>query len=124
MNKVFASCLTDDRPLVLYDAECGTCSKLAHWASNSALFGKANYVASQSYSDERLRELGLNRSDCDEELVTIVPSQQIFRGSDAVAVLLLNGPLAFAGHAMLDWPIVERIASGVYRTIARHRKCL
>lgn len=109
-----------DRGLLLFDGDCGVCSKLAEWAAER---DGGRYFRVEPYfefSEEQLAPYGLNWADCTRAVQLITSEGKVVEGAFAVnrflwrlppfkplvVILYLLFPLI--GIEMLGYAIVAR----------------
>jgi len=108
---------TRERPVLVYDGDCGFCTKSARVAGR--LPSRCDIVAWQ-HAD--LDALGTTQERAEYELLWVTPDGTVYGGADAVAMLLRDSGGAFAllGTA-LRLPGVRSVAHRLYRVIADNR---
>ena len=113
------------RPILLYDGDCGVCTRLAGFVARRLRPGAPDggwaYEIS-AYQDADLPALGLTPAECDAALQWVDASGRISSAQDAVARLLLAS-VAWArpiGVVLLA-PGINALAGVVYRTVAANR---
>ncbi|MET9607263.1 DUF393 domain-containing protein [Streptomyces sp. NPDC006512] len=111
-----------ERPILLYDGDCGFCTRAVDTAVR--LLDPDATVTPWQFAD--IEALGVTAERADREVLWIEPGKGVvYGGSDAVAHLLQRDrrrPVRFAGRAMAR-PPVSWAARLVYRAVAvnRHR---
>jgi predicted DCC family thiol-disulfide oxidoreductase YuxK len=88
-----------DKPILLFDGECGVCRRIAHWVEKSALgkSGDARIIEQPIGSDpEALRTLNpdLDIWDAYATIHVLMPDGSMKLGGEAVAEVLRNLPNA------------------------------
>lgn len=106
-----------ERPLVLFDADCGFCQRCIPWIGR---LGARVDVAALQTTD--LGELGVPEARTTQEMPAILPDGEIRWGARAWAVILTSAPrpVRWAG-TVLDAPPVRPLAGAAYRWIAANR---
>lgn len=106
------------RPVLIYDGECGFCRlwvrrlrRLVH-----------NAPACLPFQTAPLAELGVSRDECAVAVQYVDKRGRVSGGSDAVARLFIGaGSLWFVPGWMMLAPGVRQIAQASYRWVARNR---
>ncbi|MEO6005600.1 MAG: DCC1-like thiol-disulfide oxidoreductase family protein [Opitutus sp.] len=110
---------TGDRPVILYDGECGLCDRLVQWVLPRDRAGKFRFAALQSpWAQSVLSRHGLPVTDF--ETMAVVEGEQVFLRSTAVLRILRFLPWWRWAYGFTVIPRVLRDA--VYNAIARRRK--
>jgi len=105
------------RPVLVYDGDCGFCTKSARLAAR--LPSRCEIVAWQ-HAD--LDALGVTQERAEYELLWVTPDGRAHGGADAVAMLLRDSGALFALlGAVLRLPGVRSLAHRLYRVIADNR---
>ncbi|MFK5582648.1 MULTISPECIES: thiol-disulfide oxidoreductase DCC family protein [unclassified Serinicoccus] len=106
-----------DRPLVLYDADCGFCTLSAGWIPR--LGARVDVVPLQSRD---LAALGVDADRALLEIPVLLPGGEVAWGHHAFAQVLRHCPvpLPLLGR-VLGSRVLERPASAAYRWVAAHR---
>lgn len=109
--------MTSASPVAFYDADCGFCSQtvkvVAHWGL-AARFEPLQSADLATWGIDRVRAL--------EEMAFVDDRGEASFGHHAWAGLLRTGnPVFWLAGTLLDAPLIEPVASLVYRTIATHR---
>lgn len=107
------------RPLLLFDADCGFCTRAAAFAPKLHLD-----LDVRPLQEADLGSLGVSPERAAREIPLVSADGRVTYGHQAVAGALATGGRVprLAAHAMAIWPI-DRIAAGVYRLVGefRHR---
>ena len=112
------------RAIVLYDGDCGVCTRLAGFVARWLRPSGGAYEIS-AYQDAELQPLGLTAAQCDAALQWVDASGRVSAGQDAVARLLLaSAAWARPMGAVLLAPGVNGLAGVVYRAVAANRSRL
>lgn len=107
------------RGLLLFDADCGFCTRSAGWAEGPVLRSTLTKLAFQRAP---LSELGLDPAKCAEALHVIGHDGRVHVGSDAVAEVLLTSRLPWRPLGwLLRLPGLRRLAQFGYAIVARNR---
>ncbi len=108
-------------PVLIYDGDCGVCSRVAAWAEAHLRPGMSA-VPSRSVADAELTRLGLCRDDVDTAVYWVDGNGRTWRGNLAAARLLqqIGGRWAVPGHLMA-LPPLRWVGRGVYPVLARYR---
>lgn len=111
---------SEQRAWLLFDGDCGFCSRLAAWVEERDRGGRLRVVAYQDApSPPMTPEL---RAACAEALHAITPRGRALRGGDATIVAL--HAIGWRGPARLLWLRPLRELTGfAYRIVARLRGC-
>lgn len=97
---------------VVYDADCGFCTRAARWADRSP-------VAWQSLD---LARVGATQDQADHFAGWLADGRIRALGAPAIAAALrARGPLTRPLGWFIDLPGVRRLAAAVYRIVATHR---
>ncbi len=108
-----------DLPLLVFDGDCGLCTKLSEVADRFVRPRGGSVVASQWID---LEAYGLTQEMCDEALQFVDTDGRVYSAQDAVARLLGR---SHAGYrplgAALRLPGVNQAAGAGYRWVARNR---
>jgi len=105
------------RPVLVYDGDCGFCTKSARLAAR--LPSRCEIVAWQ-HAD--LDALGITQERAEYELLWVTQDGRVHGGADAVAMLLRDSGALFALlGAVLRLPGVRSVAHRLYRVIADNR---
>lgn len=105
------------RPTLLYDADCGFCTKAARLVPRLHL--DVDVVALQTID---LASLNVSSERAVEEMPFVHPDGTVNYGHEAVAAALRTGPAPV--HVLgliLGLPALTPIARPAYRWLARHR---
>ena len=110
-------------PVLVYDGDCGVCTKLSRFVTTSVRPAPDSFSVS-AYQHLDLDALGLTPEQCDEALQWVSRDGRVSSAQDAVARVLLAGRLPFRPlGAVILVPGVNALAGLVYRWVAlnRHR---
>lgn len=110
----------EERAWLLYDGDCGFCTRLAEWVAERDRGRKLRVEAYQGApSPPMTHEL---RTACAEALHAITPGGRVLRGGDATIFTL--HALGWRGPARVLWlsPLRELTGFG-YRIVAKMRSC-
>jgi len=103
---------------ILYDADCGICTRAATWLQQRALQEPVRWVPVNSPEAHNLLP---NRPP--DEMAVIAPQGEVWLGADGVTVCLqLAGHRALA--RTLGLPLGRQLGQAAYRVIARNRRLL
>lgn len=106
-------------PVLVYDGDCGICTKLSGVARRFVMPRRGTVVASY---DLDLEHYGLTTEQCLEALQFVDERGRVHSAQDAVARLLLAGaPWWKPLGAVLLLPGVHALAGAGYRWVARNR---
>lgn len=105
--------------IVLFDADCGFCTRSATCLHSLMFRAAVDTVALQS-SD--LEALGLRRDECERLMHAVLPDGRITAGGGAVAAALQASrfPWPVIGWLML-LPGLRQLTEIVYQAVARNR---
>ena len=108
--------MTPVRPTMLYDGECGFCTRTMELAA-ARLPDRVTWVPYQSVD---LPAYGISAAEAGRSVHLVDPSGRVEHGSAAVARVLVHagGAWALLGHLMLV-PPVSLVAEVVYRLVGR-----
>ncbi|GAA4861806.1 thiol-disulfide oxidoreductase DCC family protein [Saccharopolyspora cebuensis] len=106
-----------DRPLLVYDGDCGFCTRCVRWAERLPV--RARIAAWQELD---LAELGVQEARARHEVLWVEPTGRVLGGAAAVAALLraCRAPWPLLGH-LLSAPLVRTAADLGYRWVAANR---
>lgn len=106
-------------PVLVYDGDCGICTKLSNVARQVVMPRRGTVIASY---DLDLDHYGLTMEQCLEALQFVDEQGRVHAAQDAVARLLLAGaPWWKPFGAVLLLPGVNALAGLGYRWVARNR---
>ena len=116
--------MSPQRAILLYDGDCGVCTRLAGFVARRLRPGGQAYEIS-AYQDADLRSLGLTAAQCDAALQWVDAAGRISSAQDAVARLLLASTAwARPVGVVLLAPGVNALAGVAYRSVAANRSRL
>ncbi|WP_446665945.1 thiol-disulfide oxidoreductase DCC family protein [Flexivirga sp. B27] len=105
------------RPTLLYDADCGFCTKAAGFVPRLRL-----RVDVDSLQSVDLAALGVSEERAFEEMPFVDADGTVVYGHEAVAAALRTGPApARMLGRLLAFPAAGVVARPAYRWVARHR---
>lgn len=109
-----------DRPLLLYEADCGFCVRAAAWGRVARL-----RVRMRPLQSVDLASLGIPPERAAHELPLITPDGGIVYGHRAVAAALRTGscPWRTVG-SLMELPGLQSLARATYHWVSRHRRHL
>ena len=107
-----------DRPVLLYDGECGFCTRMVEEASDR-LTADVDYTAFQSVP---LATYGVSAAEARHSLHLVSPEGRISQGGKTVARLLVasRGAWSLLGRLLLAPPF-SFAAAAAYWLVARNR---
>jgi predicted DCC family thiol-disulfide oxidoreductase YuxK len=107
-----------DRPVLVYDGDCAFCTSSVRFIERH-IPTTAEIVAWQFAG---LAALGTTAERAERELLWVHPSGRIDGGADAVAALLVGSGQGWRllGRLM-QLPVLDWVARGIYRLIAANR---
>lgn len=109
------------RPVLIYDGDCGVCTRLADVVTTRVRRDGAAFGVS-AYQDLDLGPLGLTPGQCDAALQWVDARGRSYAAQDAVAQVLLAGRVwQRPVGAVLRLPGVNALAGLVYRWVAANR---
>ncbi|NNN01736.1 MAG: DUF393 domain-containing protein [Acidimicrobiaceae bacterium] len=114
-----------DRPVLIFDGDCGLCTSAAHWVCTKSVPSLAPVlVASQSLDAQQLAALSLSRSDV-ERAAWWIEGGYAYDGHRALAKALTSceGPWRVAGELVGRRPL-RWLAAAVYPVVVRYRYVL
>lgn len=107
--------------ILIYDGECGFCTKSAKWARNR--LGQPHGIApSQDFTDDELAGMALTREDVERAAWWYEPGSRPVEGAECISqtLIAIGGPHAVVGRFL--WLPGVRVLSGVvYRWVAANR---
>jgi predicted DCC family thiol-disulfide oxidoreductase YuxK len=108
------------RPTLVYDADCGFCTRSAQFASRWV--DRRGRFDVRPWQELDLAPMGLTAEQCDEAAQFVRADGAIRSGHEAIAGALLHGAPAWRplGHALLA-PGVSVLAARTYAWVAEHR---
>lgn len=108
----------EQRPVLVYDGDCGFCTKSVEVLER--LVGPDVEVVAWQFAD--LDELGVTAERAQHEVLLVTPIGDVYGGAEAFAKLLAfeRGPWTLPG-AVLQLPGIDKTAAAVYRLIAENR---
>jgi predicted DCC family thiol-disulfide oxidoreductase YuxK len=110
-----------DRPVLVFDGDCGMCTRSAELAARRFRPSPDAFDISPAQRLD-LGALGLTVAECDAALQWVGADGRVSSGQDAVArMLLASRPWARPLGALLLLPGVNTLAGIVYRWVARNR---
>lgn len=101
--------------LCIFDGDCGFCRASVRFAER--LDAQCSFRSFQSISEF---PPGVTREQCQEEVVFVQHSGEIYGGAAAVAQILRVTRFSWVG-SIIDAPVVLPHAERVYAWVARHR---
>ena len=109
-------------PILIYDGDCGFCTRSARWIESHWRPGTARVVAAQDLDDATLAAHGLTRADVTEAAWWIGSDGGARRGDRAIAAALRAAPgwPNPIGRA-LTLPGIRSVAPTGYALVARVR---
>lgn len=109
-------------PLLIYDGDCGFCTRSARWIAERWRPGTARIVTSQSLDDTTLTEHGLTRADVTDAAWWVGADGAAERGDRAIAAALRGAPgwPNTLGRA-ITMPGLRALAPVGYALVARFR---
>ena len=107
--------------LLVFDGDCGFCTRSASWIASSWQSG-AHPVSWQQLEASRLAELGLTAESCREAAWWVEPDGTLYKGHRAIGKALAAAPgwKRLAGRLILSRAL-NPIAAAVYALVARYR---
>jgi predicted DCC family thiol-disulfide oxidoreductase YuxK len=111
----------DGRPLLVFDGDCGFCTKSAEWVSRDWR-GRARAVPWQTLGEKGLAEIGLTIEQVTESAWWVDQLNQPVGGHRAIGESLraCRGWKRALGTAIVSPPL-DWIGPAAYRLVARHR---
>jgi len=109
---------SDRYAILLYDNDCGFCSRAMQWLHDHNALGHTNAMAWRILDPQRLP---VTPERLDREII-LVQGDEIHGGAAAFAVVLANArlPWRLAGRC-LGAPVVRHLAAYIYRKVAANR---
>lgn len=111
--------VSERKLLVLFDSDCGFCSRCVHHAVGPWFAADCRPVAFHTV-DLAVHDLTVDK--CAETLHCVAPDGEITLGHEAVAAILIRSrsPWPLVGRALL-LPGIRRVAAGGYALVAGNR---
>lgn len=110
--------MAERRPVVLYDADCGFCTRAAHAMTGRIILAD---VTADPFQRHDLAAEGLTAEACARSL-HVLGDGSVYTGAAAVARVLRAGSLPWRlVGAMMSAPGVRWLAERVYTLVARFR---
>ena len=108
------------RPTLVYDADCGFCTRSA-LVTRRWVDGRGRYDV-RPWQELDLAALGLTAERCDEAAQFVTADGDIRSGHEAIAAALTHGAPGWRplGHALLT-PGIRTVAARTYAWVAEHR---
>ncbi len=100
---------------LLYDADCGFCTRSASWLSWVGVPGV------RSLQSVDLPALGVDAARAAREIPAVLASGQVVYGARAIGEALRFGPVWLRGAGWLVRGPLAWLAALVYRVVARYR---
>lgn len=111
------------QPVLVFDGDCGFCTRCAHFLAHWVLKGRATSVA--PWQRLNLAELGLTADQCRAAAQWVGQDAQVASGHAAIASALRTGrPVWRLVGALLVAPGISWLAERVYSWTAGHRYAL
>ncbi len=113
--------LPSPRPVVIFDGDCGICTKLAG-VITSYLKPASSSLAVEPWQRLNLPAYGLSVEACVEALQYVDADGKVYAAELAVARLLkASRPWARPAGYVIELPGVRQLAGVIYRWVARNR---
>ncbi|WP_312804632.1 thiol-disulfide oxidoreductase DCC family protein [Agrobacterium cavarae] len=110
----------DDKPLIIFDGECGFCSRDVDFVLRHDKQGLFRFTPAQSpLGTALMRHYGFSTDDYETSLLIEAGVAHIYSDSVLRVVELLGGMMGMTATAMRLVP--RFIRDGVYRVVARNR---
>lgn len=109
-----------DRPTLVYDADCGFCTRSAQFAKRWV--DRRDRFDVRPWQELDLSAVGLSPEDCDEAAQFVTADGSIRSGHRAIASAATHGAPAWrpVGYLLMA-PGVSRVAARAYHWVAEHR---
>lgn len=105
-------------PMLVFDGDCGFCTRSAQWLVEHT-GPRAAVVPWQSIPLERW---GLTEAECRAAVQFVTKSGEVLNGAPAIAGLLRTSRTPWPAVArMMAWPGISVLAAKVYAQVAAHR---
>lgn len=110
--------MTSERPLMIYDGDCGFCQNSLSWLKSRLSY----WPTTLPWQLADLPALGLTKEQCTAAMQWIDESGRVYAGARAFARLFArqHGAWKLPAYA-IEAPLVGQISRLVYRCIARNR---
>ncbi len=112
--------MTQSRPLLIYDGDCGFCERSARWFER---LNRHGHVLVRAWQEPGVLEAsGLTELQCREAAWFISAGGQRYRGADAIFAALgeLGTPWRWLTW-ICRWSLLHALAGHVYGWVARNR---
>ena len=109
-----------DRPTLVYDADCGFCTRSAQFAKRWV--DRRDRFDVRPWQELDLAAVGLSPEDCDDAAQFLTADGSIRSGHRAIASAATHGapPWRPVGYLLMA-PGVSRVAARAYDWVAEHR---
>ncbi|MBN1996498.1 DUF393 domain-containing protein [candidate division KSB1 bacterium] len=104
---------------VIYDGACDLCQGGVRWLKRRALHGRFNFIACQSLDHHRFPQI--NKKECMQAIVVILPDGRTFSGAHTLPYLLVHlKGWRYIAALLRIWPLTV-FTPLVYTWIAKNR---
>ena len=112
-----------DRPTLVYDADCGFCTRSAQFVRRWV--DRRGRYDVRPWQELDLAAVGLSEQDCDAAAQFVAADGSIHSGHRAIASAATHGAPAWrpVGHLLVA-PGVSRVAAKAYGWVADHRHAM
>lgn len=110
----------DETWLLLFDGECPTCRRFADMVVR---FDRDRLITSVSLQEHYIASQVIPLDELKEELHLLGSSGSLFRGGEALAMIIRLVPAARPLRWMIENPLGKKGSDVVYRILSRMRRC-
>jgi predicted DCC family thiol-disulfide oxidoreductase YuxK len=109
-----------DRPTLVYDADCGFCTRSVQFIQRWV--DRRDRYDVRPWQELDLAAVGLTAQDCDEAAQFLMADGSVRSGHEAIASAATHGAPGWrpVGHLLLA-PGISWVAARTYRWVAAHR---
>jgi predicted DCC family thiol-disulfide oxidoreductase YuxK len=120
MYDVETTLFVPERPTLIYDADCGFCTRTVQFVKRWV--DRRDRYDVRPWQELDLGAVGLSKQDCDEAAQFVTADGSIRSGHRAIASAATHGAPGWRpfGHLLMA-PGVSSIAAYAYRWVADHR---
>jgi predicted DCC family thiol-disulfide oxidoreductase YuxK len=104
---------------VIYDAECGVCSRSVAWLQRQRADQPMRFLA--AHTDEAVRLVPVRPPN---QMAIVAPSGEVLLGSEGWVACMSALPRYRAAVRVMGWPVVRPFVRVGYGLVARNRRRL